>query len=66
MSCMFVRNFEAIGLVISVLEPENRSKNGFFGAPFWEGSRWSCPKKFWEKKLRLQAQQLHTRPASLA
>ena len=30
------------------------SKNGFFGAPFWGGFRWSCPKKFWEKKLRLQ------------
>ena len=29
-------------------------KSDFFGAPFWGGSRWSCQKKFREKKLRLQ------------
>ena len=32
----------------------SHSKNGFFWAPFQGGSRWSCPKKFREKKLRLQ------------
>ena len=29
-------------------------KMDFLGASCWGGSRWSCPKKFREKKLRLQ------------
>ena len=32
----------------------SRSKNRFFWAPIWGGSRWSCPKKFREKQLPLQ------------
>ena len=39
----------------------SRSKNWFFGAPFWGGSRGSCPKKISGDTIAYVPQQLHTK-----
>ena len=39
----------------------SRSKNWFFGAPFWGGSRGSCPKRISGDTIAYVPQQLHTK-----